>query len=38
MSGSDPVVISAEDLWKVYKLDEQEVEALRGVSLTIAQN
>ncbi|OGD29422.1 MAG: macrolide ABC transporter ATP-binding protein [Candidatus Aminicenantes bacterium RBG_19FT_COMBO_65_30] len=38
MSGSDPVVISAEDLWKVYKLDEQEVEALRGVSLTIARN
>lgn len=38
MSGADPVVIFAEDLWKVYKLDEQEVEALRGVSLTIERN
>jgi putative ABC transport system ATP-binding protein len=35
MSGPDPVVIFAEDLWKVYKLDEQEVEALRGVSVTV---
>jgi putative ABC transport system ATP-binding protein len=38
MSGADPVVIFAENLWKVYKLDEQEVEALRGVSLTIERN
>jgi len=38
MSGSDPVVIFAENLWKIYKLDEQEVEALRGVSLTIERN
>jgi len=38
MSASDPVVIFAEDLWKIYKLDEQEVEALRGVSLTIERN
>ncbi|MEN6561377.1 MAG: ABC transporter ATP-binding protein [Acidobacteriota bacterium] len=38
MSGTDPVVILVEDLWKVYKLDEQEVEALRGVSLTIERN
>jgi putative ABC transport system ATP-binding protein len=38
MSGTDPVVILAEDLWKIYKLDEQEVEALRGVSLTIERN
>jgi len=38
MSGPDPVLILAEDLWKVYKLDEQEVEALRGVSLTIERN
>jgi len=35
MNGPDPIVILAEDLWKVYKLDEQEVEALRGVSLTV---
>jgi putative ABC transport system ATP-binding protein len=38
MSGADPVVIFAENLWKIYKLDEQEVEALRGVSLTIERN
>jgi putative ABC transport system ATP-binding protein len=38
MNGPDPVVILAEDLWKVYKLDAQEVEALRGVSLTIERN
>jgi len=38
MSEKDPVVIFAEDLWKVYKLDEQEVEALRGVSLTVGRN
>jgi putative ABC transport system ATP-binding protein len=38
MSGSDPFVIDAEDLWKVYKLDEQEVEALCGVSLTVERN
>ena len=38
MSGQDPVVILVEDLWKVYKLDEQEVEALRGVSLTVERN
>ena len=38
MSGADPVLIFVEDLWKVYKLDEQEVEALRGVSLTIDRN
>jgi len=35
MSGPDPIIILAEDLWKVYKLDEQEVEALRGVSFRV---
>jgi len=38
MSGPDPVVILAEDLWKVYQLDEQRVEALRGVSLKIERS
>jgi putative ABC transport system ATP-binding protein len=38
MSGNDPVLILAEDLWRVYTLGEQEVEALRGVSLTVARN
>jgi len=38
MSGPDAVVIYAEDLWKVYQLGEQKVEALRGVSLTIERN
>jgi putative ABC transport system ATP-binding protein len=35
MSGPRPVVIEAEDLSKIYKLDEQEVAALCGVSLTV---
>ena len=34
MSGADPVIL-AEDLWRVYQLDEQKVEALRGVTLTV---
>jgi len=38
MSGPEPVVIAAEGLTKVYKLDEQEVAALRGVSLTVERN
>jgi putative ABC transport system ATP-binding protein len=38
MTGTEPPVIHAEELWKIYKLDEQEVEALRGVSLEIARN
>ncbi|MCK7518596.1 MAG: hypothetical protein MZV64_13190 [Ignavibacteriales bacterium] len=32
MSGAEPVIF-AEDLWRIYELDEQKVEALRGVSL-----
>ena len=35
MSRPDSALIFVEDLWKVYQLDEQEVEALRGVSFTI---
>jgi putative ABC transport system ATP-binding protein len=35
MNPSDPAVIAAEDLWRVYQLDEQKVEALRGVSLNV---
>jgi putative ABC transport system ATP-binding protein len=38
MSVPDPNVILVQDLWKVYQLDKQEVEALRGVSFTIARN
>lgn len=34
MSGAD-AVIRVEDLWKVYQLESQEVEALRGVTFTI---
>ena len=32
------VLISTEDLWKVYQLGEQEVKALQGVTFTISQN
>ncbi len=35
MSRPAETLIFVEDLWKVYQLDEQEVEALRGVSFTI---
>jgi putative ABC transport system ATP-binding protein len=35
MSDPAPLVIAAEDLGKVYKLDEQEVEALCGVTLNV---
>jgi len=34
MSGAEPV-IRVEDLWKIYRLESQEVEALRGVSFAI---
>ncbi len=35
MSRPAETLIFVEDLWKVYQLDELEVEALRGVSFTI---
>jgi putative ABC transport system ATP-binding protein len=35
MSGPDPIIILVEDLWKIYQLDEQKVEALRGVTMTV---
>jgi putative ABC transport system ATP-binding protein len=38
MSGRDSILIFVEDLWKVYQLGEQDVEALRGVSFTIVRN
>ena len=34
-SGLDGYVIETEDLWRVYKIASQEVQALRGVSLKI---
>ncbi len=34
-SGHDGVVIETEELWRVYKIASQEVQALRGVSLKI---
>jgi putative ABC transport system ATP-binding protein len=34
-SGSNGIVIEAEDLWRVYKVGVQEVLALRGVNLKI---
>ncbi len=37
MSRPDNLVIFVEDLWKVYQLETQEVEALRGVSFTVAR-
>jgi putative ABC transport system ATP-binding protein len=38
MSRNDSILILVEDLWKIYQLGEQDVEALRGVSFTIARN
>jgi putative ABC transport system ATP-binding protein len=34
----DGILIRVEDLWKVYQLEKQQVEALRGVTFTIARN
>jgi putative ABC transport system ATP-binding protein len=38
MTSKNNNVISAEDLWKVYQLGKQEVNALREATFTISQN
>jgi putative ABC transport system ATP-binding protein len=38
MGPEDNVVISAQNLWKVYQLGKQEVRALCGVTLTVCKN
>jgi putative ABC transport system ATP-binding protein len=38
MSRTESILILVEDLWKIYQLGEQDVEALRGVSFTIVRN
>jgi putative ABC transport system ATP-binding protein len=38
MSADNNTLISTENLWKIYQLGKQEVNALSGVSLTISQN
>jgi putative ABC transport system ATP-binding protein len=38
MNSQDGAVITAENLWKVYKLGKQEVMALQGVSFTVLPN
>jgi len=38
MDSQDGAVIRAENLWKVYKLEKQEVIALQGVSFTVRPN
>ncbi len=38
MTGDNNILISAEDLWKVYQLGKQEVNALREATFTISQN
>lgn len=34
----DEKIIIAQDLWKIYRLEKQQVVALQGVSLTVAPN
>jgi putative ABC transport system ATP-binding protein len=38
MDSQDSAVIRAENLWKIYKLEKQEVVALQGVSFTVLPN
>ncbi len=38
MEPEDSVLISAQNLWKVYQLGKQEVRALSGVTLTVRKN
>ncbi len=38
MNPQDGALIRAENLWKVYQLEKQEVRALRGVSFTVQAN
>lgn len=38
MSPANGIVISARNLWKIYRLGSLEVEALRGVDMEIARN
>ncbi len=38
MSDQNDVLISTEDLWKIYQLGKQEVQALCGITLTIERN
>jgi putative ABC transport system ATP-binding protein len=38
MNRQDGALIRAENLWKVYQLEKQEVRALRGVSFTVQAN
>ena len=38
MNSENNVLIAVENLWKIYQLGKQEVQALRGVSFTIRKN
>ena len=38
MTSENNILISAEDLWKVYQLGKQEVNALREATFTISHN
>jgi putative ABC transport system ATP-binding protein len=38
MSRPDSIVILSDDLWKIYELGEQKVEALRGVTFQVMRN